>query len=215
VDFERLYAHRFSGIDQHDRAAVWVPIARFIHEQLGAPDRVLDPAAGRCEFVNAVPAAERWAVDRTAYRDAGSDPRTRFVEADVMEADLPAAYYDGIFVSNFLEHLASPEAVYAFLRRMHELSTADGHIAVMGPNVRYCAKEYWDCADHVLPLTHIAVEEHLVMAGFDLVRTYPKFLPYSFRGMLPPSPALTALYLRLRPVWRVLGKQFLVVGRRS
>jgi len=42
----------------------------------------------------------------------------------------------------------------------------------------------------------------------------PKFLPYSFRGHLPPSAAPTRLYLRFRPAWRLLGKQFLVIGRR-
>jgi hypothetical protein len=40
----------------------------------------------------------------------------------------------------------------------------------------------------------------------------PRFLPFSFRGVLPPSPALTALYLRFPIAWRLLGKQFLVIA---
>jgi hypothetical protein len=84
----------------------------------------------------------------------------------------------------------------------------------MGPNIRYCADEYWDCADHEVGLTHVAVEEHLFAAGFEPTRTYPRFLPYSFRGLLPPSPRLTSMYLRFRPAWRFLGKQFLVIAER-
>ena len=214
MDYQRLYEYRFRGIDQAARAAVWVPISRFLFEQLGRPDRVLDPAAGRCEFLNAVSSKERWGVDKTAYEEAKSRPDTKLIVADVMEADLPGSYFDAVFVSNFLEHLPGPMAVSAFLEKMANCTRNGGRIAVMGPNIRYCADEYWDCADHEVGLTHVAVEEHLYAAGFEPTRTYPRFLPYSFRGALPPSPRLTALYLRLRPAWRLLGKQFLVLGER-
>ena len=85
----------------------------------------------------------------------------------------------------------------------------------MGPNFRYCAREYFDMADHTLIFTHRAIAEHLYAAGYDLERIEPRFLPYSFTGFLPPSAALTRRYLQLPAAWRVLGKQFLVVGRRS
>jgi SAM-dependent methyltransferase len=214
VDFERLYAYRFRDVDQSARQAVWEPIARFIHDEMDRPHRVLDPAAGRCEFVNAVPAPERWAVDQTAYEHARVDDGTKVIVADIMDAELPSEYFDGVFVSNFLEHLPDPPAVYDFLRKMREAMQPGGRLAILGPNIRYCAKEYWDCADHVLALTHVAVEEHLAMAGFDLLRSHPRVLPYSFRGVLPPSPRFTALYLKMRPAWSILGKQFLVIGRR-
>ncbi len=65
----------------------------------------------------------------------------------------------------------------------------------MGPNFRYCAKEYFDCADHTVILTHVGVEEHLYAAGFESESVVPRFLPYSFRGRLPASAALTRRYL--------------------
>ena len=43
----------------------------------------------------------------------------------------------------------------------------------------------------------------------------PRYLPYSFRGILPPSPPLTRLYLKTPLAWRLLGKQFLVIGRKD
>ena len=51
-------------------------------------------------------------------------------------------------------------------------------------------------------------------AGFEPEQIVPRYLPYSFRGALPPSRTLTRMYLRTRPAWRLLGKQFLVIGRR-
>jgi hypothetical protein len=98
---------------------------------------------------------------------------------------------------------------------MWDCTRPGGTIAVLGPNFRYCAKEYFDCADHVLALTHVAVAEHLYATGFELERIVPRFLPYSFRSVFPASPALTEAYLRFPPAWRVLGKQFLLLATRS
>jgi hypothetical protein len=214
VDYERLYAYRFKGVDQDARAAVWGPIARFVHAELGQPQRILDPAAGRCEFINAVPSAERWAVDRVDYAEGGAAEGTTLVIGDAMDAELPEAHFDGVFVSNFLEHLPTPEHVASFLERMRNRLVPGGRIAVMGPNYRYCAGVYWDFADHYLALTHVTVEEHLAAAGFTPVKTIPRFLPYSFNGRLPPSASLTAAYLRIPIAWRILGKQFLVIAER-
>lgn len=214
MNFQRLYEYRFTGIDQGVRAAVWREIAPFVHRRMGSPQRVLDPAAGRCEFINAVPAAERWAVDQTDYAERDADPGVRTVVADIMEADLPQGHFDGVWVSNFLEHLLSQEQTAAFLERMYAAMAPGGRIAIMGPNFRYCMKEYFDCADHTLIYTHTAIAEHLYAAGFTPESIAPRFLPYSFRGRLPATPLTTRLYLQAPPLWRVLGKQFLVIGRR-
>ena len=60
IDYQRLYEYRFQNVDQGRRERVWEAIAPVIWERLGQPGRLLDPAAGRCEFINAAPAAERW-----------------------------------------------------------------------------------------------------------------------------------------------------------
>jgi hypothetical protein len=215
MNYERLYEYRFRDVDQASRAAVWGEIATYIHVQLGRPEVVLDPAAGRGEFINAVPAKERWALDRVAYNEGTYRPTVRVVIADALEAELPAAHFDGIFVSNFLEHLPTQESVAMFLERMYAATAPGGRIAIMGPNFRYCADNYFDMADHTLIFTHLAIEEHLYAAGFDPVRVEARFLPYSFTGHLPPSRRLIRQYLRLPLAWRVLGKQFLLIGRRS
>jgi SAM-dependent methyltransferase len=213
INYERLYAYRFRDVDQAARQAVWREIARYVHERMGAPERVLDPAAGRGEFITAVPAAERWGVDLVRQGDIEA-AGVRMIIGDVMDADLPEGHFDGVFVSNFLEHLPSQDAVGAALGKLRGAMAPGGRIAVMGPNFRYCAREYFDCADHTVALTHVSMAEHLYAAGFEISAVIPRFLPYSFRGLLPPSSALTSAYLRTPALWRVLGKQFLLVGRK-
>lgn len=213
MDYGRLYEYRFRDIDQGARTAVWEEIAPWIHGALGSPERVLDPAAGRGEFINAVPARERLAIDQVAYPERTYDPGVTSIVSDIFDAELPEAHFDGIWVSNFLEHLLAQEAVATFLERMRRATTPGGRIAIMGPNFRYCANEYFDMADHTLIFTHRAIAEHLYAAGYEVERVVPRFLPYSFTGRLPPSRMLTRHYLRTPAAWRILGKQFLVIGR--
>jgi SAM-dependent methyltransferase len=214
LNYQRLYEYRFRGIDQGARGEVWQEIAEHVHVLLGRPERVLDPAAGRGEFINAVPAGERWAVDAVDYEEGTFRPGIRFIVSDVFEAELPESYFDGVFVSNFLEHLSTQQAASEFLEKMCAVTRPGGRIAIVGPNFRYAQREYFDCADHTLVFTHTAIAEHVYAAGFEPERIEPRFLPYSFRGKLPPSRALTRRYLRTPLAWRVLGKQFLVIGRR-
>jgi hypothetical protein len=214
MNYERLYSYRFRGIDQDARIAVWREIAPHVHGLMGRPQKVLDPAAGRGEFIGAIDAAETWAIDEVSYPEAAHKPNTTVITSSIMDADLPTDHFDGVFVSNFLEHLPSQEGISQFLERMGESMEANGCIAIMGPNYRYCSDEYWDCADHYVPLTHVAIAEHLYAAGFEPERIVSRYLPYSFRGLLPPSPQLTRLYLKSPFAWRLLGKQFLVTGRK-
>ncbi len=208
---ERIYEYRFKDVDRVARQRVWSEIARWIHLTFGSPERVLDPAAGFGEFIANIPAPERWAVDMV---DQGLSalPGVRAQIAPIMEADLPEDYFELVFASNLLEHLETGEAVASLLERLRCVLRPGGHIVIMGPNFRYCAAEYFDCADHILPLTHVAVAEHLFAAGYTVERVTPRFLPYSFRSVLPASAGLTRLYLNLPPLWRILGKQFLVAG---
>lgn len=215
MNFERLYEYRFHDIDQDGRAAVWNKIAPHVHGLMGKPQKVLDPAAGRGEFIGAVPATETWAVDAVSYDQAAYKPDTTVITSPIMDAELPSDHFDGVFVSNFLEHLYDQEAIAAFLEKMLGAMAPGGRIAIMGPNYRYCSDEYWDCADHYVALTHVAIDEHLYAAGFEPTRTIPRYLPYSFRGILPPSPKLTQLYLNTPLAWRLLGKQFLVIGTKT
>ncbi len=214
LDLRRIYEYRFDGIDQAKREQVWAVISSYISEILGKPRRVLDPAGGRGEFIRSCGAPERWFID-VVEPESGTIASDVIVRTgDALEVDLPADYFDGIFVSNFLEHLATPNEIARFLQRMYECQAPGGRIAIIGPNFAYCSKTYFDCADHHVALTHVAAAEHLYGAGFRIERIVPRFLPYSFRGLLPPHEGLTSAYLQFPILWRFLGKQFLVIGRK-
>jgi hypothetical protein len=70
IDYRRLYDYRLASTDQQTRQAVWTEIALHLHQRMGSPERVLDVGADRGEFITAVPAAERWAIDLTDYGGA-------------------------------------------------------------------------------------------------------------------------------------------------
>jgi len=86
---------------------------------------------------------------------------------------------------------------------------------VLQPNVRYCARDYWQFFDHITPVDDRALAEAFAATGFDVVKTIPRFLPYTTKSRLPTSPALVRLYLKLPLAWRFLGAQSFMVATPS
>jgi ubiquinone/menaquinone biosynthesis C-methylase UbiE len=218
MNYDRIYQHRFKGIDKVAKQAVWKEISLWIYERMGKPRTVLDPAAGEMEFLKSIPAEEKWGVDLqepdALQRSIMSKDGIRFIHGNIFDVDLPPDYFGGIFISNFLEHLRSPEEIDALFNRLYRSLQKGGLIAIMGPNFKYCSADYYDCADHRLALTHLSVEEFLFASEFRIEKTSPRFLPYSFRSRFPASPALVKLYLNFPLLWRLLGKQFLILARK-
>jgi hypothetical protein len=84
----------------------------------------------------------------------------------------------------------------------------------MGPNIKHLHGAYWDFFDHHLPLTEASLAEALRCAGFGIRRQHGRFLPFTMVDS--PRYPLLALraYLRLPALWRVFGKQFLLLAGR-
>jgi dolichol-phosphate mannosyltransferase len=220
LDLERIYRYRFSGISPQLKDATWREITRWILRDAqtlrqGKPiSSVLDPACGDGEFLNgcAQHVIRLTGCDLRA-RSAHLNPRVQFHQGRFQTTDLNERF-DLIWISNLLEHLHSPEEVQVFLRHSHRLLSPDGLLFIMWPNIKYCGDDYWDFADHLLPLSHLTVIEHLVSARFDVLAVNDRFLPYSFRSRLPANGALVKLYLNQPWAWRCLGKQFLIRASR-
>src|SRR4051812_7587859 len=122
MNFERIYSYRFRGVDQKKKLLTWGLIADFLYEKLERPERILDPASGMCEFINAVPSKERWGVDlNEVFINEHADAGEKKVIGSNRKVDLPQNYFDAVFVSNFLEHLHSQEEVAHFLDRMYKV----------------------------------------------------------------------------------------------
>src|SRR5688572_26699387 len=120
MNFDRIYEFRFRGIDDSKKRITWEEIATFIYKKLGKPQVILDPAAGKCELINAIQSEEKWAVDLNDYfikKYVASN--VKIVVGDIFNVQLPQNYFDGVFISNFLEHLNSQEEVAAFLEKMY------------------------------------------------------------------------------------------------
>lgn len=209
-----LYEYRFRNVSSKKKNEVWSAISEFIYRRTGRPRAVLDPAAGTCEFINAVPSEERWALDVSKHVAASAASGVTVKVGNALTTKLNQGFFDLVFVSNFLEHLREPAQITRLMEQMHSTLKDEGKIVVMGPNFRFCYKTYFDFADHHLPLTEKAVEEHLVNAGFTIERSYPQFLPFSFTGKLPASRTLTKIYLALPFAWKIFGKQFLIIAKK-
>ena len=211
MNLERIYEYRFQGISKHKKDITWAEITKFILTLAGNPTKVLDPACGELEFLKFVPnSVEKWGFDL-------QEPKTniehiKFKKESIFEANLINNYYDLIFISNFLEHLESSEIAFSLMQKFLNALAPNGKLIVMGPNFKYCSKEYFDCSDHKLILTDISLSEILYSAGFNKIKIVPKFIPYSFRSAIPVNKWLVKMYLNLPFAWKILGKQFLVIA---
>ena len=214
MNYDRIYQYRFQQVSHEKKRAIWTEIAEFFYQKMNRPTRMLDSAGGMCEFINAVPSAEKWTIDISRTVKDFAAPGVKIIIGDSLKVDLPPNYFDGVFISNFLEHLHSQEQVALFLERMYATLRPGGKIAIIGPNFKYAYREYFDFADHTVVLSELGVEEHLYGAGFKIEQSYARFLPLSFRGGLPVHKMLVRLYLNMPFVWFVLGKQFLIVAEK-
>lgn len=215
MDHNRIYEYRFKDVDKQKKNITWQAIAEFLLRELNYPASIIDPAAGECEFINAIRVKEKWAVDLnpqfiTKYADKTVHVKT----GDALEIELPANYFDAAFMSNFLEHLNSQEEINQLLLNIHHALKKGGRVAIMGPNFKYCYKEYFDFADHKIILTHLSLEELLYAAGFSIKKTIPRFLPISFRGRLPVNRFIVNTYLSFPILWKIFGKQFLIIAEK-
>lgn len=219
LNYGRIYEYRFKGVDHKKKQIVWKEISHWMYAgYLKKPYSILDPAGGLCEFINLVPAREKWTIDiEKDFIEKYANPDVQIIVGNNLQVELPQNYFDAVFISNFLEHLHSQEEVASLLTRMYASMKSGGRIAVMGPNFKYTYKEYFDFADHTVILSELGLAEHLYGAGFEIVKIIPKFLPLSFRsgGILPVTPFTVKTYLSLPSAWKVLGKQFLVIAEKK
>jgi SAM-dependent methyltransferase len=216
-DLIQLYNRRFSRDELIDKQVLWTTLCReFLERYIPTDSVVLDLGAGRCEFINAVRAKRKIAVDPNPATGglADTDVEVLHVLSTEMDALLDGEV-DVVFASNFLEHVANKDVLLETLHECHRIIRPGGRMIILMPNVRYLPGRFWDYLDHHVPLTHVSLVEALELAGFEPEVVIPRFLPYTVKdSRLPVRAELVRLYLRLPLVWRVLGKQMFVVARR-
>ncbi len=216
IILKEVYEQRFDEEDQARKEAIWRELGRFLQRYIPANARVLDIACDLGYFIRNIQAADRWATD---IRDVAATlpPEVHFVRASGLELEdvLPSASFDLAFFSNYLEHLASTEAVLQQLRVAHALLKPGGRVLILQPNIRLIGGSYWDFIDHQTALTDKSLAEAAVMAGFTTKQVIARFLPYTTKSRIPQHPMLVRAYLAFPPAWLLLGKQTLYLGERS
>jgi len=213
-DLDRVYARRFRDRHRASKDRIWPPIVAYLRRYF-VDGPIIDIGCDQGYFIRNVTAAERWATDLRDASDALT-PDIRFVQADglLMDHVLPLGHFGVAFMSNYLEHLPSRDAVVDQLRVVHRILRPGGRVIVLQPNVRLIGGSYWDFIDHKVPMTERSLEEAADTAGFHTRALITRFLPYSTKGRLPQHPALVRAYLAFRPAWWLMGKQTLYVGER-
>jgi len=212
---ETIYSKRFAGSEAL-RDQVWrVLTGDFFQRWVKEDAAVLDLGAGYCEFINNIRAARKYALDLNPSTAAKAATGIIVLTQDVGKPwALPSASLDVVFTSNFFEHLPSKQALQHCMTEALRILRPGGRLLALGPNIRFCADVYWDFFDHHLPLSDRSLTEGLEITGFHTEKVIEKFLPFTMKGKLPPSPALVRAYLKLPWAWTLWGKQFFVVARK-
>jgi len=216
TDLSRIYAQRFEANLEY-RKSVWrVLIDGYFARWIPRAGTVLDLGCGYGEFINTVRAGQKFAMDLNPDAPKYLAADVTFLHQDCSQDwPLPANSLDVVFTSNFFEHLPDKPALARTLDQIQRALKPDGRLIAMGPNIKCVPGAYWDFWDHYLPLTELSLNEALKNRGFAIEKCLERFLPYTMAGKKPAPLALIKLYLNMPFVWKFLGKQFLVIGKKS
>jgi SAM-dependent methyltransferase len=215
-ELQTIYQRRFDAMLDY-RMEIWsVLVADFFQRYVAANATVLDLGAGYGEFINHVHASRKLAMDLNPKLKERVAPGVEVLLQNCTERwAVPDQSLDVVFTSNFFEHLPDKGALKRTFAQIHRCLKPGGRLVALGPNIRYLHGAYWDFWDHFLCLTDKSVVEGLETNGFRVLEQVPKFLPYSMvSGPKVPLVAVRA-YLKLPLLWRVFGRQFLIVATPS
>jgi SAM-dependent methyltransferase len=210
-----IYAHRFDSEAAAAKNGVWREVVRYLQRWVPSTGAVLDVACDEGYFIRNIQAAERWASDvRDVSHSLASGVRFVAVDAREISGSVPHDHFDVVFMSNYLEHLPSSMDVMRQMRDVSRILRPGGRLIVLQPNIRYVGAAYWDFIDHQTPLTEHSLAEAARLAGLEIEKVIPRFLPYTTKSRLPQHPLLVRWYLKLPLAWRIMGRQTLLIARR-
>jgi SAM-dependent methyltransferase len=211
-----IYAERFSRTGLDKRRRVWKVLCHdFFDDHIPPNATVLDLACGYGEFINQVRAKRKLAIDLNpdAARFLSNDV-TYYCKPATDLSDIADGSVHAVFTSNFLEHLRDKSECDRVFSSVLKALQPGGRFIILGPNIKYAYREYWDYYDHYLPLSHLSLAEGLAQSGYQVRKVIPRFLPYTMNSNMPTPDLFIRAYLRLPVAWRVLGKQFLVIAEK-
>jgi len=191
------------------RASTWRALWRFHFRQHIRPEHtVLDLGSGYADFINAVSAARRIAVDIWPGLADHVAPDVQAIIVPVTDLSAIADQsVDYAFASNLFEHLTQEELVTVLAQLRRKLRPG-GQLGILQPNYRYAFREYWDDYTHRTAYSHISLPDLLRANDWTVTAIVPRFLPLTIKSRLPTWDWLIGLYLRLP--FKPMGKQMFV-----
>lgn len=215
VDLQKIYARRF-GLGREFQNRMWqVLCADFFQKFIPKDAIVVEIAAGYCEFINNIGARTKIAVDLNPDIRKFANDSVQVVCSDSTDLGLlKENFCDVVFISNFFEHLKK-EDIIKTVREAHRILKENGRLLVLQPNVRFCYQEYWNFFDHITPLDDRSLAEVLEINGFRVIENRPKFLPYTTKSKFPKVIILMRLYLKIRVLQHIFGKQAFIVAEKT
>jgi SAM-dependent methyltransferase len=214
-DVQQIYKTRFSGAIDY-RKNIWKVLTSYFARWVPPDSAVLDLGCGYCEFINTVAARKKFGMDLNPEAQHMAHPEVTIIQQDCSEPwRIGQQTLDVVFTSNFFEHLPDKTALERTLTNAYNTLRPGGRMIMMGPNIRHLPGAYWDFFDHFIPLSEYSLAEACKKCGFSVELSVGKFLPYTMsQGRRFPVWTLSA-YLKCPFLWRVAGKQFLVIVRKS
>jgi len=196
------------------RGVLWNALWRFYFRKLIGPDHcVLELGAGYGDFINAVVARRRIAIDPWPGFTGYLAPGIEGVVGSAADLDfLDDHSIDFVFASNLFEHLTRDDLA-SILAQLQRKLRPSGTLNIMQPNYRYAFREYFDDYTHISIYSHISLADFLTANGYSVLQIHPRFLPLTIKSRLPVSPLLIQAYL-LSPI-KPMGKQMLIRARPS
>ncbi len=213
---QSLYQTRFASSEAY-RNKIWCILCRsFFSKYIPKTAEIIDIGSGWGEFSNNIEVNKKYAMDLNPASKAHLSPDIVFINQDC-SAKWPFASdtFDIVFTSNFIEHLIDKPSIERTVAEAYRCLRNGGLIICMGPNIKYVRESYWNFWDHHIPLTEISCSELLTNANFIIEQKIARFLPYSMSAGFQPPIAFVEIYLKIPIIWKLLGKQFLVIGKKQ
>jgi len=215
-DYRELYKIRFNKFERIKKQKLWKIFCRIFLQQFinKKNDLVLDIGAGSCEFINNIQCRGKWAIDGDPNfrKNAFKNVKTIVGKAHQVKTKIHKKF-DIIFLSNLLEHLDSKEEVFKFLFNLKFLLKRNGKILLMQPDIKRVGMSYWDFFDHKVALTEKSLIEVFEALDYKIIFKISPFLPYSTKVGFPLWEFLLIIYLKLRPLHYIFGKQFFLIAQ--
>ena len=216
MDLQKIYAARFLEQELPLKNKIWQVIcSEFLSQFVPKTGTVVDIGAGYCEFINHIDCNRKIAIDLNPDVKKFANSNVEIINESCMAmTSLTDNSVDIVFMSNFLEHLLNKQQVFDTLQEAKRILTLGGKMLILQPNIRFLPNNYWDFFDHHTPLSDRSLVEVLESLDMEIVKCYPRFLPYTTKSKLPKGTLFVKLYLHLPWVWPLFGKQAFIVAEK-